>query len=473
MIEKNVAALAIEAGQSLNQSGVVLSPVNGTPLATLTRMSSITMVSAEEQEATQLVNAADNDIHNQAMEEAVTMVVNATQGHMDFARNTASPVVEEFLQKLADQVGDLGVNAYFDFKINEVGVPEILEATDFMEVIERYNTGTTLVPSFSMRYPEYPNEKLITETLKTGSPAVDKLIEDWTLGLPEGFLQTVWQSVFQDKEQAMATAPVVPNEDLFKDSSTGIHAALLVFLLCQRLMEEVTSDAGMALSELREKLSQLRSSAASYVVIQKHNIESFKATSTIVRGFQKKTVEVDKASYEDYLAGGGRVEVLLGALIAKRNWQTSAELTAHAEEAMQIWQSYQFANQSRADSEMVGRIKQTAINLFEQDLESPRPAETDMLMNQGVKTGMVKAFGEAIEQLSTGDVLNNHSDLIWRIVCKTRFGYTGAYAILSNIDYYVKKHGMSMEDAASQAMYAYVQMYVNSMIEVTAISSTR
>lgn len=470
MIEQSNAAQSLELAEHFENAGVVVTPVPGSPLATITRLSSITIVDANRPEVEVMESSSNNAEHNAAMADAVSMAVGPVAAHLDFARNVATPAIELFTKNLAERAASVETNPYFNIKISEVGIPTLLQDTDLMQTIENHNTGTTLMPQDALRYSNAETDQL-RDMMHIGASGVDGLIDTWLASLPEGFVQTVWQSIFQNKAMYAPTARVEAPDTLLKDPFNGADACLITFLLAQKLPDEQALEVDLPLVELRDRLQQLRFIAATWLVRHKDMAASYKATGTIIHARRQNELVVDREVYAEYLEAGGRIEVLMGSLVGGKRWTTATDLAANAEEAVQLWANYTMANQARQDMEAAAAIKSAAKLVFEQGLLSEQiDAEKEMLSKPGVIEGMIQAFADEMDNLSMPDTLA--MECFWKIMCKVRFGYTPSLQILENIDYYTKQ-GMTLEQAASQALFLYVNAYVLGMLEVKSTSASR
>lgn len=463
MIEQANSAQSLELAEHLDNAGYLVTPVAGSPLSTLVRLSSINPIDENRPAPEQMETGSQNSEHDTAMAEEVALAVAAVSQHMDFARNVATPVIESFVKRLSERCAKVSVNPYFDLKISEVGVPQILRDTDMMETINKFNNGTSVIPSDALRYQSVETDQ-IRELMHTGSGPVDRMIDEWVKGMPEGFLQTVWQSVYQNKVAYEPTAKIEPIDDLLKDPYAGADACLMIFLMAQRLAEDTSLNADMSLVELRDALVQIRLTTATWLVRHMNTMDSYKATGTIIRARRRTELVVDRETYAEFLASGGRVEVLLGAMVGGRNWNTAADLNANAEQALRLWSDYQIANQVRHDKEASAAIILAAKVVFEEGIRSEQlDAEKDYLARPGVIGSMIEAFSKELAELPMGEVLK--MDSIWKVAAKVRFGYTPSTRILQDIDYYVSEKGLTIEQASSHAMFLYVLEYVKAMVE--------
>lgn len=472
MIETIPSTLNKERAAELAARSIHLRAVANTPLLELVNFTVPSVINNEGADYS-FTQASDNGEHNTRLEEYADFLSETVAHHIDFARNVVTPVLDAIMDKTREVVSSLEVNPHANFKVEECTYPPVLDIEQFQEAILRYDTGTGLIPNVGFKYGAAGNEQLV-ELCHTGSANIDRLISVWLGELAEGQLQSIWQSIFMDKVANHPDAVIKTTEDLIKDYDQGLNNAVVVFLLCERLSQDITGDCGLDLTSARDAFFALRAAAVSAIRVGVQRYESFKATNTVVANYSKatSTLRVNRQVYREWIASGGKVEVLFGYMVLGQTAITKAEIEADATKALEAWNWYSLMSQGEQDAKFVGDVKAAACHVFDQALEEPKAeAEQEALAMLGANTSANASveFRNLISQATADQIRKNYVDVIWRAACQARFGYTHAYEFLSEMNYEINERGQDPQDAATQATATYICAYIAGMVEVVSV----
>lgn len=467
MIETSNMTLNKERAAQLAASGIHLRAKVNTPLVELVNFTTPTVMSTDGDYV--FNDASDSPAHNAKMEEYADFLADAVARHIDYARNVVSPALEVIMDRTKEGVAGIQVDPFAGFAIKECGYPPILDLEQFQSAIDRYNTGTNVYPNLAFRYPVYNNEQII-EACHTGSNNIDKLTSEWLAKLPAGQLQTVWQSVFQDKVNAGVTGDIRTTEDLFKDYDNGLDNAVIVFLLCERLSQDIGAECGLELVEARDGFVALRAAAVTAIKMGMQRYESYLTTSTVVNNYNKltRTLSVNRQVYREWIASGGKIEILYGFLVMGKNATTKSELEEGAVEALSAWNWHNQITQSEQDARFVGDVKTIACSVFDQCLDSVTEGpEQEALASVPNKVSISEQFRKLLSEATPDQIRKNYLDVVWRAACQARYFYTNAYKFLSEMNYEIIERGQDPQDAATQATATYISDYIAGMVEAT------
>lgn len=469
MIEHSISALSNERATELASKGLYARAKAATPLLELVKFTSAFTLQSETG-IEFYRDASDNAEHNGRQEEVAQFIADRVSEHISFIRNTVAVAVERVLAATNELVKGIQIDPFSGYQVREIGVPPLLGLEDFAAIVAKYETGSTLVPTNTFRYPAYTDAQLI-EACHTGSANIDTIIDAWLASLPEGTLQTLWQSVFQDKNQYPVTVPVQTLETLLRNPDTGLTNAVILVALCERLGADIGSDCGLELGEARELFFGIRQACATTIRNGVARYQSFNLTKTMVMSMDPvaRVVEVHKDIYQEWLAAGGKVEVLYGLLVLRRQASSVSEVNAMAQEALDAWNYHTSVLTTEQDLAFTAGVREAAITAFEADLEANvDDSEKEALASIPNKGQLVQQFRTHLAQASSDQIRSNWSDAVWRAMVKARFFYTAAEAYLGEVNYGVNQRGLSPEDAASAAAQNYVARFMADMVEITA-----
>lgn len=174
--------------------------------------------------------------------------------------------------------------------------------------------------------------------------------------------------------------------------------------------------------------------------------------------------------YKEYLAQGGSVEAILGAITNGTRIYTLEQALEAKEEALKAWDRY--VNYTRID---------TANRRFLQFKDVLRTAYNDAFMKASDEEKEVIAsmpgyadtvkdlLNEQIGNIRSGD-MNDLADTCTKIICRVRFYYNDAELILTGINKALQaKPDMDPREAALLSAVEYVANYVADQIQVVEI----
>ncbi len=461
-------SLVKERAQELLGRGIHLRAKANTPLLELVNYTTPTIVVDESTGNYDFTEVQSSSEHTPRLEQYGQFIADAVSNHINYARNVVTPALEAILAKVTEGVQSIAIDPYTGYNVKELSYPPVLDIEQFTDLLSKFDTGTNVVPSQLFKYPAYTNEQII-EACHVGSPNIDGLIDEWLGGLGEGKLQTIWQSVFQDKVGVPVTAQIASLQELLSDYDNTLPNAVIIFMLAERLSQDIGSDCGLELGVARDLFFAVKQACVSAIKRGMMRYESYLSTKTVVSAYDKlsRTVYVNKQVYREWIASGGSVEVLFGFLTLGKNMTSMAELTAGAEEAVAAWRWHSTVLQSEKDARFTAGVKELACQVFEEQLNGELSAgEQEALLAVPNKNELCAEFRKLMADVTSEQIRSNWSDAVWRAACKARFFYTAALDFLGEMNYEINTRGAEPQDAATKATISYVGKYVADMVEV-------
>ncbi len=461
-------SLVKERAQELLSRGIHLRAKANTPLLELVNFTTPTIVSDESTGNYDFTEVQSSSEHTPRLEEYGQFIADAVSNHINYARNVITPALEVILAKIGEGIQSIALDPYTGYNVKELSYPPVLDLEQFTELLSKYDTGTNVVPAQLFKYPAYTNQQII-EACHTGSANIDALIDEWLGSLGEGVLQTIWQSVFQDKVGVPVTAQVSTLQDLLTDYDNTLPNAVIIFMLAERLSQDIGSDCGLELGEARDLFFAIKQACATAVKRGMLRYESYVSTKTVVSAYDKatRTVFVNKQVYRDWVASGGSVEVLFGFLTLGKNITSAGELTAGAEEAIAAWRWHSTVLQNEKDARFTAEVKELACQVFDDQLNGElSESEQEALLSVPNKNAISSEFRKLLAEATGEQIRSNWTDVVWRAACKARFFYTSALDFLGEVNYEVTQRNAEPQDAATKATISYVGKYVADMVDV-------
>lgn len=466
MISSQIEKLSTDHAAALAVANVSLTAGVNTPLAELVSFSSPTGAAFVSEGVISI--GSNNPEHDQAMDNFAQFCADAVATHTNFARNVVTPALEAMQQQAQDAIKAITVSPFMDYQIEEFKLPSLLSDEGFQALLQRFRTNTSVRPDKTLKYPNYPNERLL-EVMMFGEVDIDSKIKDLVASLPDGHLQVVWQSVFQNQVLERPTVEVKPLEVLIGDYIHGGNSAVLIFILAYQLSREVTDDVGMDLVPAQQLLNLLCQITSSSVGRQIDFEQANVSTNTLVRRFDEraKKVTVNSTLYQQWLSSGAKPEVLLGLMLMRQQPSTINAIAALADQATQTWASYVMIKQSEQDAIFDQNVRAVLNKVFRESLDNGvvDESERDQLAG-GAKALALQLFSTLLKSTPPSMLRENFTDVFWRISCQARYHYSSAYQILSDVDYEVKHRSQDLDDALTIAQNNYVCAFIAEQIMV-------
>ena len=454
MIDSTIEKLAFERSAQLEQLGIFAAPRAGTPLEVLV---------SELLPGSDLGNLYASEGFTNRLSSFADELADNTRRYLDFSRNTAKQAITDVQERVQKAIETITVDPFAGINVVELSLPSLLGDSDFMSRVTNSNLSS-IMPKITPKFTERTDAQLL-ELCSTGNTGWDEGFNEWLKKQPEGSLQMVWQSVFQDPGIARTISQPQSLDALVSDYSDGKCSALIIFLMAQRLTADIGDDCGMDLDTARRVFFALSAKAANNLLRAVDWYNSFVSTNTLVADTRmaNKIVRVNSEVFKNFQAEGGNVEVVLGMLISGKSYNTVKQINENAEELLKAWNDYTLSRTEASQAEYELNVRGAMLVAFEASLATPfSDAEADTLSKPGTRENAMRIFREELQNASREQIHKNWVDVLWRATCKARFYYfTFVYDLLDSIDYGVRDQGLDAESATHVATRKIVAQFVN------------
>jgi hypothetical protein len=454
--------------QLLDDRGVGVRPVDGTPLAKLVA-SAYTGLLVEDDNpsahASTLCTNAENELMCENFDEAIQLVAPAVQAHLSFARNVASPVVQAVIASVQRHSAEAAANTQqFEVVVREF--PEPLANDALRSTIEREARGSTLYPEADLKLPDLAPQK-IYELLTTGSSAYDEAIRRWIVGLGDEFFANLWGSIFSS-ESGKTALTSMSFADLVNNPTTGADAALAIFLIVQRLDEEPLDGTTMLPSRYKELIVQYRQAAIEALAHSLETEANQMQTGQLVRSVRANgnVIEVNGAVYRRWLETGGTPEVLAGLAVSDRVNYTVSLIDERRDELVASWLQHQAAQGLRLRAQAFNIFLAALEDAFRTEMAKPYELEAEKFASEAYIAEVNRIFAEELSRVTDAD-MGRLEEVAMRLVTRSRFFYSDAEKILTAM-MEAARHNPKIDprEAALVATIEYVCDYVADQMQV-------
>lgn len=397
--------------------------------------------------------------HTLTQSELAAMIAPKVTGYLAHARTVVAPAVEEFVRHLDEAVSMYKGQIAHDFEIITQALPAPLADNGILDSIKK---GEAALPrEFElpvMGLPAMATEAIMA-ALRTGSPAVDAMIDTWADAKGPVFIASVWEQLFSSEPNVRVSQA----STYFQDTQEGNDRLLTAFLLCRTMWDNPAEGTQVSLNNYNDKIAELRLQVASRLNQRIATAErNEKAGNLLISSYGRKIV-VNQPVYVKWLEAGGSNEVLLGNALKSNPSITVAAIDADAENCKQAWARYAAMNQVNFNNRMFTRYKDAAELEFNRVVAAA--SHDEMPLNE--REDILRRFKAALAMTRQDEI----KDLFcWglRLLATSWFWRTDAYRILSSIcDIKAANPDMDPREAAAIAAIDYITYWVSTQMMLT------
>lgn len=379
------------------------------------------------------------------------------QAHISFAKNVVNPIVNDMLEKAVKFTEQYKPkDPIAEFEIKTVSFPEVINDGAFKDSISGYKgKDLSIVPEASVQLAEY-NPETVLNMFSTGAGDIDELVKKWLVTNTPEFYADVWEKFFGPRSH-ISNFVELNRFNVFERT----NYYLAINLIANHISHDV-QDTAISLDKYRRLVEQyIACSAANLnetIKVQKFHNENILVVEK--NKFTKKIV-VSQVAYKAFLAGGGKPELLLGAIISDDNLGTATSMLTNSDKLLRLWNSYVLMVQSGERNRYISALKTFLFSHFTLGLSTVDPLED--ALNKELAIKKAEAFIEELDDNFIDDVANT----VLKLVAKCRFYYTSAYDILNDINNAYKINpNIDVREAALVAAINYVADYFVAQLAV-------
>ena len=466
MLSKNAIESALPLTEMLDASKIYLEPKAGTPLEALVQATRAPVNSTLPNyvptldDICYMANAAEPVTgvcnHDVVADEAAIAGIQGVQALMVHARTVVAPIVMELADKLTASLEDTVTSALKNMEVITVPSPELLYNESFVKEVMKYSEIPYDDPDLTMRLPTLPTSD-IRDLMKIGGGTQEGMITNWLAAKGDDFLIAVWENIFQIKQLGTEGGPTPTFSKLLGDPDTGRDWALAVFLISRRLAEQgAPENTDMPASKFEQLIFSYRDQSAMAVAREINRLESIGKSGRLVLRATESKVWVDSKVYDAWLSGNGHIEVLYGNILQGSKLVTVEEIDAAATSLLEAWNKHAQLTKITDDGVRFTR----AMNFLTAHFRIQLGQMTEEEKARTNAETVMRLYAEELRRITVKDLECLYS-LCLRVVCRTRFYYIDAEALLANADTIAKRDpNVTPDEAMAMSSVQYIINWV-------------
>lgn len=415
--------------------------------------------------ASALANESNNQLLQQRFDEFIGLIVPSVTAHISFAKNVVGPVVTSMTAKVAKTMED-AANLAPNFEVVVRDTPEPLLNEALQATVLREATDSALLPEADLKLPQKSLEEVYA-LMSSGSGAFDESVRAWISKRGDDFFAGIWGSVFSaDSGNTPATSRSFAQ--LVNDPDTGAEAALAIYLLTQRLEDEVPEGVAMDLGDYVRLVRQYRNAAIETLGRFYRDVGDRSQAGTLVQSVDKVKLKivVHGDVYRRWLETGGTPEVLAGMAVDGSTRYTVQNIDDRKAEFLSTWNSYAALQQTLARTNGFNLFKSALVSAWTTEMLNPFEQEKDKFADVTWLQNVNDLFQEEMKKITVRH-MEDVGATCQSLLCSTRFFYTDSGKILDSMVMAAKANpSIDAREAALIAIIEYVSDYIADQLQV-------
>ena len=486
----------------LSEQGYSLSPKQDTPLEDLVKSAYVPYQDGTLQEYAELVNKSttyplktvedkivpvsleelvDNNlqtIHSKLMGETADAITEHVKRHLNFARNTIKPLVNELNEKITNELSayKVNLNPEQQFNIIALSLPEIVNDIEFMDNFNRYEDK---VYSFN-------DTDALTITLKEGTNVaelINTLIKDSSVEVNDfinGTLDTAKkEKIFNTFFWYNRDQPWLREEDLrylnaYEKLDLGIFLYVIAKAIKNNPPEDITKyqykGQTIGLAELEKVCTFLMDYAGGLVSSNYSRIHALINTGVLVLSVdpKDKAIYVSNELYKQWLNNPeNSPEVLFGLIVSDMNLSLVSQIDAEKDTLVRAYKQYCTMFEATQYNETLNILKTLLVSTFSQ-FHKNNQEETLMQYRDRNADEYDKVLKYKLTDFTESLTIKDIEDvflLALKLVAECEYYFTSAYSILFTMYNLMRQNEkLSANEAALISAIEYVGVYLGGQI---------
>ena len=393
--------------------------------------------------------------------------------HVSYAKNVVKPIVVTMAEQITTYLENNSAReAGSEYCVQIYDTPAPLKDEAFLSSVVQYKDSSAIVPNIALDLPSKNREEILALML-FGHDKTDKLIVEWLSSIEmedPNFLEHVWFSFFS--KEANDNSGYTSFTSLgSKNIYTKVNFALAIYLIARKIYDEVQEGSSLDLNVYKNAVAQLRDYGGGSIAVCLNRIALNNSTGILIVELNQilKTVSVNGDVYREWLTKGGKPEVILGALISNFNSFSLTAIDGKAAELEAKWNSFCNFYRTAESNKAFSYYKDFLQMKFYEMLSTLDQSEIDFkTQNAQYDASMKKLLLAEIDSLKT-DSMEKPYEVALTLIAKCRFGFTGAYGILYDINEIGKVNpNIDVREAALIATINYIADYLTEQIAIIA-----
>jgi len=469
MLTREAVESAYALTEKLDASGVVLRPVDNTPLAALVNASRqpgemlisnepgyVPDITAIEYMANCPMPEINASMHDMCTDEIVPVVINAVREHLVFARTVVAPDVQSLADSVRQSLADQSVSSLLGMEVIIEEMPALVSNPLLATAVRPYAETPFDHPRLGFKCPDQTAAEL-REIMSAGSGRLDKDVDEWLAVKGEGWLLNLWRLAFQNGVNGEEVGTIT-----FSDLMKDLDSTIAIFLLARKLYSAAPLEGTeMGLKAYEALMVEFRNQSARTLAVALELYETDVKNGALVRSNTERTITVNSEVYRQWIEAGGTNEVLYGNLLSKPVLGSVASINENAGRLLKAWNEHSTYVASAEANRKFERVKQFLSLHFHKQLQE----DTDTT-NIGNAAIVFSTFVELLSGVRSQEIECIDS-LCLRLVCAARYPHTAAFAILDGVNAaMVANPKLDIREAAAISAARYAAKWVAEQFKV-------
>lgn len=465
-LSKTSMGMAQIVAQAIGAKGVELHPVNETPVAVLTELSTNqlkldesaraleggferpALIASLEAGADAVAPGTELSPHTVQMDESVQMLSRAIGNTLDLTQNVVNPMIDRVVKKIGEAMDAAVQAAASPLEIVQVRPDAIFESVYLQESTSRYINQPRDIQLKSLGVPATD----VAQRLSTGHAGMDEQLAGFLSRVGVEFAASVWDRLFNS----------APNSsmDVFARPSQQNEAVCAYFFAAKGLVD-VPDGLNMDLGAWNAYCSAILAAAGASICAGYDDRAAQRKFGRLVLACPPEVepvgrISVDGDKYADFLAQGGCPELIFATAYGDRDF-TIEKMLAKADVLKSNW------------SNVLGMFQNAvAFQRFDAMVSGMKAAITAEINSipDDQLFGERAAYHERLRDRCTHAKQRDLNDL-WhfarKAVCRVVFPHTDAEALLLQIDEQSKIH--PEKPVRELALYATIEIVARWLCE--------
>lgn len=403
-----------------------------------------------------------DDIHTAYMDAASKVLGIQLAGHIAHATTVVLPLISELhntIKSVQDFDERCGIRSY---KVEMVNGSPLLDAPDFVAQVEKFSDidpprELPLVLDFKPL-----SDEQIVELMKIGAPSYDDAVGMFVSQCGMTLVRETFDVVFAGDRGAYR------HYDMLRaDREKSMARNFIVFLITTKLLAnlnelpEVTGLAGMSSAKYGPALRGLQEVSGVSLYSQLSLQRRMEKSGKLIDKVDRKVVYVNKSVYDRFMADGGDIETILGAVVSGKKSDYVADLVNNVDLYKQAWTYHVTQAKMNAQTGELIDVRRTIDNFVRRYVQTS--TDEVVVNNRDNILNNLQGYIETIYAPALKDV----DMLAMRVVTEVMFNHTDAGAILCGVNEAMSANPeISKEDALNLSVTNYVADWFASQIEL-------
>ena len=484
MLTQEALNSAIPLTTLMDSNDIIVTAVAGTPLAALvlatrsdTRFNTVIPVVTPEgvsinTYAPSVVDiefiantrdpVLDTNAHDKAMDNVVEVAANAVREHIVFAKTVVAPAVEDLVNRVVSKLNSNTPSSLLGMEVVVYDPAKPLLNSALENELRKYESLAIDNPVMNLQLPGLTVTE-ITELMASGSGGLDDAIKEWAAGKGEGFLNTIWENVFQIKQADLSDRTPITFRNWCYESDEAIDNALAIYLLARKLVDNPLPNTEMNLSAFNTTIVELRNQSAARLCLALDEIEKIDTAGLLIRSMTDRVTTVNGSVYAKWIENGGENEVLFGNLLQQPREVSLTGIVSKSDELKTVWNRHATLIATVERNKLFTRTKEVFLSEFTEQMRILSASVEGSLTNMA---NIIALFSECLDDMRN-DEISDLWDAALKLLCASRFVRTEARGILLGIEEVKKAHPeVDVREAAAISAINYIGKWVATQLVV-------